>query len=137
MAGVLLDTGPLVALFRRNDAHHRPAVAWFRQHSGPLLTTQAVVTEAWHLLREPVRLSLVRYVTRACDVRELGRDGQARVLHALERFADTPMDYADATLLVLAEVESVYAIATIDTGEFSAYRTASGKALKNVFPGRR
>jgi predicted nucleic acid-binding protein len=134
---VLLDTGPLVALFRRNDSWHRAAVAWFRQHSGPLLTTHAVVTEAWHLLREPVRLSLVQFVTRACAIPELGPQGPGRVLHALERFADTPMDYADATLVVLAESERAYDIATLDADEFATYRTSDGKALKNVFRARR
>jgi predicted nucleic acid-binding protein len=127
----------LVALFRRNDADHRSAVAWFKRHSGPLLTTHAVVTEAWHLLRESTRLTLVRYVTRSCTVRDLGPEGPDKVLHALERFADTPMDYADATLVVLAEMENVFAIATLDSNEFAAYRTASGRAIKNVFRTRR
>ena len=133
MASVLLDTGPLVALFKRNDTHHARAVAWFKGHRGALLTTEAVITEAWHLVSEPARLPLVRFVAAACEVCGFGVDGQARILAVLERYADMPMDYADATLIVLGEIEKITASASIDVGDFSVYRMANGKPLKLVF----
>ena len=133
MASVLLDTGPLVALFRRNDRHHARAIAWFQNHRGLLLTTQAVVTEAWHLVSAPVRLPLVRFVTAACEILEFDSDGQARIAATLERYADLPMDYADATLIVQGELLRIDAIATIDVNDFSVYRRANGKAFKLVF----
>ena len=133
MASVLLDTGPLVALFKRNDTHHARAVAWFKAQRGVLLTTQAVITEAWHLVSAPARLPLARFAAAACEVCELGAEGPARVLTILERYADLPMDYADATLIVLAETRRITAIATIDVRDFSIYRLSNGKALKLVF----
>jgi predicted nucleic acid-binding protein len=133
VASVLLDTGPLVALFKRNDTRHARAVAWFKGHRGPLLTTQAVITEAWHLLSEPARLPLVGFVTAACEVHDFGRQGQARIVATLERYADLRMDYADATLVVLGDMLHLTSIATIDVNDFSAYRLANGKALKLVF----
>lgn len=133
MASVLLDTGPLVALFRRNDTHHARAIAWFQTHRGLLLTTQAVVTEAWHLLSAPARLPLVRFVTAACAILEFDTEGQARIAATLERYADLPMDYADATLVVQGELLRIDAIATIDVNDFSVYRRANGKAFKLVF----
>lgn len=133
MPSVLLDTGPLVALFRRNDTHHLRAVAWFKAHRGALLTTQAVVTEAWHLVSESARLSMVRYAMAACEIREFDAAGQARILTTLQRYADLPMDYADATLLVLAELEKAASVATLDVSDFSVYRLANGKALSLVF----
>lgn len=133
MPNVLLDTGPLVALFKRNDTHHARAVAWFKRQRGPLLTTQAVVTEAWHLLSVPARLPLARFVTAACEVHDFGSQGQARIVAMLERYADLPMDYADATLVVLGDVLHATSIATIDVNDFSAYRLANGRALKLVF----
>ena len=133
MASVLLDTGPLVALFKRNDTHHKRATAWFEAHRGGLLTTQAVVTEAWHLVSESARLPLVRFVMAACEIREFDAQGQARILATLERYADLPMDYADATLLVLGEIEKAVTVATIDVNDFSVYRLANGKALRLVF----
>ena len=133
MASALLDTGPLVALFKRNDTHHARAVTWFRKHHGLLLTTQAVVTEAWHLVSEPARLPLVRFVTATCEILEFDADGQARIAATLERYADLPMDYADATLFVQGEMLRIGAIATIDVNDFSVYRRANGKAFKLVF----
>ncbi len=43
------------------------------------------------------------------------------------------MDYADATLVVLAEMQRVTAIATIDVNDFTAYRLSNGKAFRLVF----
>ena len=133
MANVLLDTGPLVALLKRNDTHHQRAAAWFKAHRGTLLTTQAVVTEAWHLVSESARLPMMRFAMAACEIREFDAQGQARILTMLERYADLPMDYADATLLVLGEMEKTAAVATIDVNDFSVYRLANGKALTLVF----
>ena len=133
MASVLLDTGPLVALFKRNDTHHARAVAWFKAQRGALLTTQAVITEAWHLVSAPARLPLIRFAAAACEVCGSGAEGTLRILSILERYADLPMDYADATLVDLAQTQRVIAIATIDVGDFSVFRLANGKALKLVF----
>lgn len=133
MASVLLDTGPLVALFKRNDTHHARAVAWFKKHRGLLLITQAVITEAWHLVSAPARLPLVRFVTAACEILEFDGEGQARIAATLERYADLPMDYADATLVVQGERLGIGAVATIDVNDFSVYRRANGKAFKLVF----
>lgn len=133
MASVVLDTGPLVALFKRNDTHHARAVSWFKGQRGTLLTTQAVITEAWHLVSAPARLPLVRFVNSACEICDPGMQGQARIEAMLERYADVPMDYADATLVVLAELQKISSIATIDVNDFSAYRMANGKSLKLVF----
>lgn len=133
MANVLLDTGPLVALFKRNDTHHARAVAWFKSQRGAILTTQAVVTEAWHLVSESARVPLVRFVSSACDLCEFDAERQSRIVAVLERYQDLPMDYADATLLVLGEFEKVSSVATIDVNDFSVYRMVNGKAMKLVF----
>ena len=98
-----------------------------------MLTTHAVVTEAWHLVSPAARLPLTRFVREACEIGEFDEAGRARIFSALERYADIPMDYADATLLALAETENVGAIATVDVNDFSAYRLNNGRALKLVF----
>jgi predicted nucleic acid-binding protein len=132
VASVLLDTGPLVALFKRNDHDHARAAAWFKRHRGPLLTTHAVVAEAWHLVTPSARLALMHFVAAAVDVCELRPSSISRVVALLEKYADLPMDYADATLLTLGEQQGVYSIATIDTVDFSVYRSSRGRALKLV-----
>jgi predicted nucleic acid-binding protein len=119
-------------LFKRNDHDHARAAAWFKRHRGPLLTTHAVVTEAWHLMTPAARLPLIRYVAAAVEVCELGATSIGQIASFLERYADLPMDYADATLLVLAEERGVRSIATIDVADFSACRLSRGQALTLV-----
>ena len=76
---------------------------------------------------------MVRFAMAACEIRECDAGGQARILTVLQRYADLSMDYVDATLLVLAELEKTGSIATLDVSNFSVYRRTNGKALTLVF----
>ena len=137
MAGeLLLDTGALVSVLDRSQVHHEKCVRFFDGWDAPVVSTEAVLTEATHLLGR------VRNGRKACV--EFFLDGGAvlvpatvpslrRVRELLEEYADLPMDYADATLVVLGDLLRVTSIATIDVNDFSAYRLANGKALKLVF----
>ena len=137
MAGeLLLDTGALVSVLDRSQVHHEKCVRFFDGWDAPVVSTEAVLTEATHLLGR------VRNGRKACV--EFFLDGGAvlvpatvpslrRVRELLEEYADLPMDYADATLVVLGGMLRVTSIATIDVNDFSAYRLANGKALKLVF----
>ncbi|MGH8701998.1 MAG: type II toxin-antitoxin system VapC family toxin [Burkholderiales bacterium] len=133
MARVLLDTGPLVALFKRNDASHRRAAAWFARNRAALVTTHAVLTEAWHLISPPARGRLMAFAAEALIVPELPADAIPRLTRLLATYADTPMDYADATLVLLAHHLGELRVATIDLGDFGVYRTEGKKALRVVF----
>ena len=53
----------------------------------------------------------------------------------MEQYAETPMDFADATLVLLADDLDVRRIFTLDRRGFSTYRTRSRKAFQ-VVPGR-
>jgi hypothetical protein len=50
----------------------------------------------------------------------------------MERYSDTPMDFADATLVLLAEGLSALDVLTLDRRGFSVYRTRDGRGLRNV-----
>ena len=52
---ILVDTGPLVALFDRKDAEHHRCVRTLKSLREPLITTIPVLTEAFHMLG-PARL---------------------------------------------------------------------------------
>lgn len=133
MANVLLDTGPLVALFKRNDHHHTRAVEWFKASRHRLLTTLPVVTEAWHLVSPSAQLRLTEFAGRALDVLDLGDDALDRIHELVSKYRDRPMDFADASLVLLAERVDVFAIATIDVNGFSAFRSRSGKRFRLLF----
>ena len=137
MARVLVDTGAIVALVNRADRHHEAAVAWFRGFRGELLTTEAVVTETAYVLASfPVhqRAALLWFErARAAGLlRVESIEDYAALSAILERYASLPCDFADASLIALAERTGVTAIATVDQRDFSVYRIKGRKRFRLV-----
>lgn len=134
MRRALADTGPLVALLNRNDTHHERARGFFRCFDGVLFTTWPVLTEASHLLPLHARAGFVRWVARGgVMLREIPADQISAVATMMERYADHPMDLADASLICLADAIGITDIITVDQAGFDAYRTEAGKRFKNLF----
>jgi hypothetical protein len=137
----LIDTGPLVAYVDAADPAHQSVVDTLDAFSGRLHTTAAVVTEAMHLVSEhadgpEVLVELLN--TTGADVTPLVQPGALRAAVALmKKYRDTPMDFADATLVLLADELGLTAIATLDRRGFSTYRTSRGQAFRLVLPSRR
>jgi hypothetical protein len=135
-AELLLDTGALVALLHRNDRHHRSCTAVLEEFRGTLPTTEAVLTEAVYLLGR------VRGGPAAClEFLERGgallvpqtRESLRRCRELLVRYASVPMDFADATLVALAEETGVRRVFTLDRHGFSVFR-AAGRSRFEIAP---
>ncbi len=132
MRRVLVDTGALVALVREHDTYHRRALHFFDKfREGELLTTTAVLTEALHLL--PVRpgpalLDLVQ--SPPWRVFDVGA-GLARIGELMRKYLDRPMDFADASLVWVAEQTSVLEILTTDR-DFEIYRTRALRRIESI-----
>ncbi len=131
---VLLDTGPLVALFAPDDDNNARA----RQRAAALgatrlVTCEAVVTEASYLLyRSARRAQMLEWLESAdVDVRTVEPMGRPGVRALITRYADLPMDYADAVLVHLAEVARITRIWTYDRRDFSIYRVR-GRPLRII-----
>ena len=135
MARALLDTGAVVALVNRDDRNHDAAAEWFRGFRGTLLTTEAVVTETAYVLGaspahqraallwfERARASGLLKVEPVADYEALAR--------IMAQYADLPCDYADASLIALAEQASVAGIATVDQRNFSVYRVRGRRRFR-------
>ena len=126
MAGeLLLDTGALVSLLDRRQAAHERCRGVLREWRRPIVSTEAVLTEASHLLGAlpggPG--ACVTYFLRGAAIlvpMTSGLLGRCRVL--MERYSDLPMDYADATLVALAEELDTDAVLTTDRRDFEIYR---------------
>lgn len=130
---ILVDTGPLVALFDPRDDAHSQARTTLQGLTSPLVTTVPVLTEAFHLLDPASRgaLALRAFVTQGgLSVWYLGDAALARAFELMERYSDRPMDLADASLVVAAEALRTTRIFTIDRNDFSTYRARIGKSLK-------
>ena len=133
----LVDTGAIVALVNRADRYHAAAVAWFAGYRGILLTTEAVITETEYVLAasRTHQQAAVLWCERAraaglLRIEPVADYGALDVI--MSRYARLHCDYADATLIALAESTGVTVIATIDQRDFSVYRTAGRKRFRIV-----
>jgi predicted nucleic acid-binding protein len=122
---VLVDTGPLVALFDPSDRDHERCRDKLDQlHRVELVTSLAVVTETTFLLdfsTEARRAFLLFLSAGAVRIEPFGAADMARASALMDKYADQPMDFADATLVVLADRLDTRSIFTID-GDFRVYR---------------
>lgn len=132
----LLDTGPLVAYLDARDPEHVHVAACLGAFAGRLVTTSAVITEAMHLVAEDrrgPRLLADFVAASAMEVYDLCRPPELNeAVSLMEKYSDTPMDFADATLVLLAEGLKVREVLTLDRRGFSTYRTRRGRPLKLV-----
>jgi hypothetical protein len=135
-ANALVDTGAILALLDSSDRWHAPCVAAFRQLHLPLLTSEAVLTELFHLVGDSRReVEAAWKFVRSGALTLGGIEGPALpYLHALmSRYWDRPMDFANATLVLLAKRESISTILTVDHADFATYRI-EGKRRFRVVP---
>jgi hypothetical protein len=126
---ILVDTGPLVALFDPKDALHSAAVRTLERIREPLKTTVPVLTEAFHMLTPDSQgASRLRdFVSgRGLSVWFLSRASLERAFELMERYSDHPMDLADASLVAAAESIPTRRIFTIDRNDFEIYRVRRG-----------
>ena len=133
MNAALVDTGPLVALFVRNDPDHARVSAWLHGFRGRLLTTWPVLTEVCHFLTPAVVLRFLRWVDAGgAELIEVPPEELAEVIRMMEKYLDRPMDLADGSLVWLAGRSGVREILTVDKGDFAIFRTPQGKPFKDV-----
>ncbi len=128
MRGVLVDTGPLVAIVDESDKDHRRCVNVLKQLVDPLVTTWPAVTEATYLLgqtRNPLdsQDALLATIERqVVVVADLGPRDVPRLRALIRKYRDLPMDLADATLVCVAERDGIRQVFTLDTRDFEVYR---------------
>ena len=137
-ADVLADTGAILALLNREDRWHRKCVDAFSEINVPLVTSEAVLTEVFHITGTvPWNVEAAwRFVRSGNLILIPILDVELPSLHALmSQYADRPMDFADATLVHLAQRESLSTIFTIDHNDFETYRI-DGRRRFRVIPAR-
>jgi predicted nucleic acid-binding protein len=133
---LLLDTGALVSLLDRSQTHHLKCRRAFAGWTGPVVSTEAVLTEATHLLAG-VRGGRVACVDFFLAGGALLVPSSAMSLQRVRKlldnkYADLPMDVADATLVALAEELDCTSVFTTDRTDFSVYRLKGRKPFRLV-----
>jgi len=134
-AELLIDTGAFVALVDRSERAHGDCVAVLERWAGPILTTEAVLTETLHLLGPlwlPQRACLEFFTRGAFLLIPSSPDSLRRVADLMAKYRDLPMDFADATLVALAEESRTDQVFTLDHRGFSTYRLHGRKPFRLV-----
>ena len=133
MAGeLLLDTGGLVGLLDRSQSVHGKCVDFYRTWEGPVVTTEAVLTESTHLLSGTAGgiAACIDFVLRGGVILVPSSEPSLQRCRALlDKYSDLPMDFADATLVVLAEELNTDLVFTLDR-DFSVYRIRGRKHFR-------
>lgn len=134
MQKALVDTGPLVALFDRNDRYYQPVLSFIKNYSGQLITSWPVLTEVSHLLDFSIeaQLDFLKWAQRGGVKIELLEEADLdEIITLTSKYRDCPMDLADASLLVLAKRLKITHILTLDR-DFLVYRLPLKKSFKNL-----
>ena len=131
---ILVDSGPLIALFDGSDKYHKKVLNFLRGFEGKLITTWAVITEVSHLLdfNLNVQLDFLSWVEQGgVELYEIRQFEIADIVKSMQKYTNVPMDLADATLLYIAHKEKIKNILSIDS-DFDIYRTIKQGFLNNV-----
>jgi predicted nucleic acid-binding protein len=132
MADMLLDTGPFVAFLDRSERNHERCLAFIREFRGRLFTTEAVLTEVVYLLGPSFanqKAALEFIMLGGAELVSLSPALLKQSASLMAKYADTPMDFADATLVALAQERGISSIVTLDRKDFSVYRIGSRKTF--------
>lgn len=133
---VLIDTGPVVALLCRQEKHH----VWVLEHlarlAPPLLTCEAVLAEADHLIRRTGRSGglVIELVNRGVLAIGLDVEREARSISKLQtKYRDQSASLADACLVRMTEIHGSSRVMTFD-GDFRIYRRHGRQSIPVLAP---
>ena len=137
-ASVLLDTGAILALLNKQDSWHAACVQAISQLSPPLLTSEAVLTEALYMVSANSYRVESAWTFIRSGILTLGAitDADLPALAGLMfQYRDRPMDFTDATLVHLAQRQAISTVFTTDLGDFQTYRIGGQKRFR-ILPGK-
>lgn len=132
---VVVDSGPIIALFDAGDAYHRQALEFVRQARAKLISSMAVITEVMYVLEESLqaRKNLLVWVRDGgLTLIEPDAHDFERLIELIEKYADLPMDFTDAVVVALCERLGTNHVASVDR-DFTIYRYKGRTKFNNVF----
>jgi predicted nucleic acid-binding protein len=132
---VLVDTGPLIALFDKDDFYHKSIKKFMSANDFQLMTTTAVITETSHMLDFNIQtqIDFLKWINeKGIVIHEIQQKDIQRVIELSTKYSDIPMDFADATLVLAAEQTGIRKIISVDS-DFEIYRLLGKERIENIF----
>ena len=136
---VLIDTGPLIALFDRDDKYHTSIIEFIKNTNYRFISTTAVLTETMYMLdfNTAVQFNFLEWIMKeGVIIPEIKQSNIKRIIDLTKKYSDRPMDFADATLVIAAEERGIRQIISIDS-DFDIYRLYNKMKIENIFAQRR
>jgi predicted nucleic acid-binding protein len=137
MQNSLIDAGPIIALFDKDDKYHKPTIKFIKDFKGKLITSWPVITEVSYFLNFNinVQVDFYKWIQRnAIQIINFTQKDLDRIIELTTKYSDIPMDLADCSLIMISELLSITNIITIDS-EYYIYRTKNKKMLRNLLEG--
>ncbi len=122
---VIIDTGPLVALFDETEPAHRQCYAALKKQKNAPVTTLPVLAEAFYFLCDWERGQKKLWdfiLSGGVRVAEIHEELHPRIGELMKKYSDNPMDLADASLVAIAECHKIKKVFTLDRKDFLRYR---------------
>lgn len=135
MKNTLIDAGPLIALFNKNDKYHEKIKEFIKNYKGLLTTSWPVITEVCHMLDFNInaQIDFLKWIKLGgLKVEDIETEEIDKIIKLSEKYSDIPMDLADATLIIISERLGIKEIITIDS-DYYIYRTTEREMLINIF----
>ena len=132
---ILIDAGPLIALFDSSEKHHRGIRTFLKEHPYRYVSTVAVFTEVSHMLDFSTAAQRDFYnwvMYKGVIIGDVNQNDMLRLVDLTEKYSDIPMDFADATLVITAEKTGIREIISLDS-DFDIYRLPGKEQIRNVY----
>ena len=132
---ILIDAGPLIALFDIDDNSHKKVKDFFTGRHFLFISTLAVFTEVSHMLDFSVKTQCDFFewaMLHGVIIADINQNDLPRITELTKKYADLPMDFADASLVVASEKSGIKEIISLDK-DFDIYRLPGREKIKNVF----
>jgi predicted nucleic acid-binding protein len=132
----VMDTGPWVALIDRSESRHKACVNWLKQFRGEIYSSEAVLTEVLNLLNFSFAGQAAAFdfvLNGAITLVPSSVNSLLAARKLMEKYEDLPMDFADATLVGIAQDLGIYDAVTFDKRHFGLYTI--GRRAFSVMPG--
>lgn len=135
LTSILVDAGPLIALFDSSERHHRAIKTFLKKRPYRYVSTLAVFTEVSHMLDFSIYAQRDFYEWVMCKgviISDINQNDMPRLVELTAKYADLPMDFADATLVITAEKTGIREVISMDK-DFDLYRLPGKERIHNVY----
>jgi predicted nucleic acid-binding protein len=134
---ILIDSGPLIALFHSGDNHHKRVCDFLAKKKYLFISTLAVFTEVSYFLSANIKALRDFFdwvMHKGVIISDINQHDIPRLVEFTEKYSDLPMDFADATLVITAEKTGIRQIISLDS-DFEIYRLPGREKIHNVYGG--